>query len=96
MQRLRLCLCWPDQTRSKFPIKEHQRAIKQQKPENSALCEHVMLFDRVIDWTNTQIFKTKNSFSKRLTAESWFILSRPKVINRSDGESFRVVFRSLL
>ena len=77
-------------------LKEHQRAIKQQKPENSAVCEHVILFDRVIDWANSRILKTESNFSKRLTAKSWFILSRPKVINRSDGESFPVVYRSLL
>ena len=77
-------------------LKEYQRAIKQQKPENSALCEHVILFDHVIDWANSRILKTESNFSKRLTAESWFILSRPKVINRSDGESFPIVYRSLL
>ena len=77
-------------------LKEHQRVIKQQKPENSALCEHVILFDHVIDWANSRISKTESNFSKRLTAESWFILSRPKVINRSDGESFPIVYRSLL
>ena len=42
------------------------------------------------------ILKTESNFFKRLTVESWFILSRPKVINRSDGESFPVVYRSLL
>ena len=88
-----VCLCWPDQTRPKLSIK---RVIKQQKPENSALCEHVILFDHVIDWANSRILKTESNFSKRLTAESWFILSRPKVINCSDGESFPIVYRSLL
>ena len=70
--------------------------IKQQKPENSALCEHVILLDHVIEWANSQILKTESNFSKRFTAESWFILSRPKVINRSDSESFSIVYRSLL
>ena len=39
--------------------------IKQQKPENSALCEHVILFDHVIDWANSRILKTESNFSKR-------------------------------
>ena len=39
-------------------LKEHQRAIKQQKPKNSALCEHVILFNHVIDWPNSRILKT--------------------------------------
>ena len=89
-------LCWPDQTRSKFLIKRAPSAIKQQKPETSALCEHFILFDHVIDWANSRILKTESNFSKRLIAESWFILSRPKVINCSDGESFSVVYHSLL
>ena len=77
-------------------LKEHQRAIKQQKPENSALCEHVISFDHVINWANSRILKTESYFSKRLTVESWFILSRSKVINHSDGESFPIVYHSLL
>ena len=77
-------------------LKEHQSAITQQKLENSALCELVILFDHVVDWANSRILKTESNFFKRLTAESWFILSRPKVINRSDDESFPVVYRSLL
>ena len=76
------------------------KTIKQQKPENSALCEQLnMLYYltyTVINWNNSRILKTENNFSKRLPAESWFILSRPKEINRSDGESFPVVYRSLL
>ena len=51
-------------------LKEHQRAIKQQRTENSALCEHVILFDHVLDWANSRILKTESNFSKRLTAES--------------------------
>ena len=35
--------------------------------------EHVILFDHVIDWANSRILKTESNFSKRLTAESWFI-----------------------
>jgi len=31
-------------------IKKHQRAIKQQKTENIALCEHVMKTDHIIGW----------------------------------------------
>ena len=61
-----------------FRLKKHQRPIKQQKSENSALYEHVILFDHVIDWANSRILKTESNFSKRLTAESWFILSRLK------------------
>ena len=77
-------------------LKEHQRAIKQQKPENSALCEHVMETDHLIGWSNARILKVETNYFKRLTAESWFIHSYPKVLNRSDGESLPVIYRSLL
>ena len=58
--------------------------------------EQIILFDHVIDWTNSRILKTEKNFSKKLTVKSWFILSGPKVMNRSDGESFPVVYRFLL
>ena len=77
-------------------LREHQRAIRQQKPENSALCEHVMETDHLIGWSNARILKVETNYFKRLTAESWFIHSHPKVLNRSDGESLPVIYRSLL
>ena len=57
---------------------------------------NILLFDHVTDWTNSRILKTESNFSKQLTAESWNILSKPKVINRLEGESFPVVYHSLL
>ena len=77
-------------------LREHQRAIRQQKPENSAHCEHVMETDHLIGWSNARILKVETNYFKRLTAESWFIHSHPKVLNRSDGESLPVIYRSLL
>ena len=77
-------------------LREHQRAIRQRKPENSALCEHVMETDHLIGWSNARILKVETNYFKRLTAESWFIHSHPKVLNRSDGESLPVIYRSLL
>ena len=82
--------------RYKLKRKRRRERVKQQKPENSALCEHVIFFDHVIDWANSRILEIESNFFKRLTAESWFILSRPNVINRSDDESFPIVYRFLL
>ena len=53
-------------------------------------------YDHVIGWNKPRILKPENKFSTRLTAESWFGFSRQKVSNRSNGESFPVVHRSLL
>ena len=77
-------------------VTEHRSAIRQQKPENSALCKHVMESDHLIGWNKSRVLKTETNYSKRLTAESWFINSRPKVLNRSHGESFPWVYRPLL
>ena len=39
----------------KSRIKEHQRAIKVQWPEKSALCQHSMENDHLIDWSKVKI-----------------------------------------
>ena len=36
-------------------LKEHQRANREQKPENSALCEHAMKSDHSIGWNKSRI-----------------------------------------
>ena len=78
-------------------FKEHQRAIRQLKPENSALGEHALENDHLIGWSKARILKVEtNYYFKRLTAESWFIHSHPKVLNRSNGESLFLIYRSLL
>ena len=37
----------------KSRLAEHKLAIKTQEPEKSALCEHYMRFDSLIDWNNS-------------------------------------------
>ena len=75
--------------------KEYQRAITQLQPENSALCEHAMENDHLIGWSKARILKVETNYFKRLTAESWFIHSHTKVLNRSDGESLNIPFFAL-
>ena len=57
----------------KSRLAEHKLTIKNQEPEKSALCEHYMRFDHLIDWNNSKILKTEAHYSKRLTSEAWFI-----------------------
>ena len=52
--------------------------------------------DHLIGWSKARIFKVETNYFKRLTAESWFIHSHPIVLNRSDGESLPLIYRSLL
>ena len=75
---------------------EHKLAIRNQEPEKSALCEHSIQFDLLIDWNNSKVLKTKTHYSKRLTSEAWFINSHPHVMNRSDGDSLQRVYRRLI
>ena len=65
----------------KSRLAEHKLAIKIQEPEKSALCEHYMQLDHLIDWNNSKILKTEAHYSKRLTSEAWFINSHPHVMN---------------
>ena len=79
----------------KSRIAEHKRAVKNQEPEKSALCEHLMLFDHCINWNQAVVLKYVDRFYRRLTSESWYIHAHPNVINRSDGEALPAVYRLL-
>ena len=54
----------------KSRINEHKRAVKNQQPEKSALCEHLILFDHCINWNGAAVLKYVNSYHSRLIAES--------------------------
>ena len=79
----------------KSRLADHKRATSKLRPELSALCEHAMDFNHIIDWEKSEIFKVENNYSKQLISEAWFINAHPKVMNRSDGNSLPNVYRSL-
>ena len=64
--------------------------------ENSALCEHCIQFDHVIDWNDTKDLKTEAHYLKRITSEAWFINSHSHVMNRADGDSLPRVYPCLI
>ena len=80
----------------KTRILEHQRAIRNQQPEKSAVCEHSMIHDHRIAWQEAQILKTESDYSKRLFAESWFINKESNILNRNDGVAFPSTYIKLL
>ena len=80
----------------KTRILEHQRAIRNQQPEMSALCEHSMIHDHRIAWQEAQILKTESDYSKRLFAESWFINKESNILNRNDGVALPSTYTKLL
>ena len=79
----------------KSPIPEHQRAIKYQRPDESALCEHSISLKHTINWSKVEVLKTETDYLKRLFAESWFINEKPEVMNRNDGHTFPSVYKKL-
>ena len=77
-------------------LQEHKRAIKFQRPEQSALCEHSITLDHKIDWNGATILSKEKDHTKRIFMESWFINKKSHVMNRNDGKSFPSVYKKLL
>ena len=78
----------------KSRIKEHQPAIKFQ--QKSALCQHSMENDHLIDRSEVKIFKVEHDYSKRFFTESWYINEKPQILNKNDELSLPAVYRKLL
>ena len=45
---------------------EYQRAIKNQTPKKSVVCQHTMLFDLIIHWNNSCILKVESNYNECL------------------------------
>ena len=65
----------------KSRLDKHRRAIKNQRPDLSALCEHFITKDQIISWTEAKILELETNYRKRLSFESWHINARPHVMN---------------
>ena len=80
----------------KLRLSEHKRAIKYQRPEKSALCEHSITLDHTMDWNEATILSTEKDYTKRVFAESWQINKSSNVINRNDGNTLPSVYKKIL
>ena len=88
---------WPEHQRTiKFQQPKYQQAIKVQRPDKSALCQHSIENDHLIDWSEVKNLKVEHVYLKRLSTESWYTNKKPKVLNRNDEISFPAVYRKLL
>ena len=79
--------------------REHVRAVRDFDSEKSALCQHVLEHDHVIDWKNVKILKSEPHANRRRTAESFLINQKAKefnVLNRNDGAILLGVYKTLL
>ena len=77
----------------KSRVAEHKRAVKNMEPEKFALCEHIMLFDHRFNWKESTVSKYVDSYHRRLFAE--ITNAHTSLINRLDGETLPLVYRSL-
>ena len=75
----------------KSRLDEHKRAIKNQCPDLSALCEHSITMDHILSWTEAKIQKLETGYRKQLSFESWHINAKPHVMNQNDGSLFPAV-----
>ena len=75
-------------SQAKPGLDEHKRAIKNQRPDLSALCEHSITMDHIISWTEAKILELETDYRKRLSFESWHINEKLHAMNRNDGSSF--------
>ena len=54
----------------KSRLDEHKRAIKNQHPDLSVLCEHSVTMDHIISWTEAKIMELETNYWKQLSFES--------------------------
>ena len=73
-----------------------KRAIKYQRAEKPAFCEHSITLDLIIDWNEATLLSTEKDYTKRLFSESWLINKSSNIINRNDGNILPPVYKKLL
>ena len=79
--------------------REHVSAVRNFDLEKSALCQHVLEHDHVIDWENVEILQSEPHADRRCTAESFLINQKAKkfnVLNHNDGAILSGVYKMLL
>ena len=79
--------------------REHFDAVKRMDVKKSTLCQHNVDFDHFIAWDKAKILKMEANYSKRRTAESFFINQRAaevNVLNRIDGANMPNVYGMLM
>ena len=79
--------------------REHFDAVKRINLKKSPLCQHIVDFNHFVAWDEAKILKKEANYSKRCTAESFFISQRAtevNVLNRIDSAHVPVVYGMLM
>jgi hypothetical protein len=66
-------------------LKEHQRHIRLEHPDKSAVAEHSIELGHRIELQNTSILATKTRYMDRIIREAIEIELHPENINREEG-----------
>lgn len=66
-------------------ISNHQYHIKIKNRQHSALCEHVIETEHVVNWDSVEIIHRENNQQKRDVMEMIYIKTTPNTINKQDA-----------
>jgi hypothetical protein len=66
-------------------IQEHKQALKKLEQNKSAIAEHSIKRDHIIDWENAKLLHYEPTYNKRLVKEAIEIKKHPFNFNREDG-----------
>ena len=62
-------------------LREHQEDIRNNCPKSTALAQHAIQLNHVMDWDNSKILADEDYWHKRKFMESFFINNKPNTIN---------------
>ena len=66
-------------------MKEHKHALTSMNSLNSALAEHAINHNHVIDWSGAKVLDGDDQLWQRCSLEAWHIRAQEQPLNRDEG-----------